>query len=119
MILDQADLEELVSMAKRGLNPDLTPKDYSHRNPVLDFCAEHLAQLYFPTVTNVHLALEGNQEARKRLPKILNQIGFISGVIGRISQLEGGNEPSVYSGFNTDEGNQIDIFLEKIGYIKN
>lgn len=50
---------------------------------------------------------------------MFRKLNFFNGAIGRTAYLEGKTiESSSYSSFEADGTNQIDIFLEKIGYKK-
>lgn len=104
-------LEEHIEHATtRRFNPDNDkPTDYSHPERIFAYIAEQLAQCH------ATLLWDTSDEIRT---KVLQNLGFYSAVIGRVAELEGANSPSVYDGYNTDQGNQIDIFLEKIGYRK-
>lgn len=123
MVLEQADLEEKISSArrysaKRYVGDDTNPVDYSKACFVIDRCSESIAQVYFTITTNVQLALEGTAGAEKRLKKVLSSPIFDNAVIGRVAHLEGGGPSSSYSAYDTPEGNQVDIFLRSIGYLK-
>jgi hypothetical protein len=104
-------LEEHIQHATtRKFNPDNDgPTDYSHAERVFAYLAEQLAQCH------ALMLWEISTEIRK---KVMQNLGFYSTAVGRVAELEGATRPSAYNGYNTDKGNQVDIFLEKIGYKK-
>lgn len=116
-------LEDKIRSAKRGVNADNSPIDYSRPEQVIAYCSEDLAQMRFIITTNLHLALEAKSaetrsDASVRLSKVMGHINFLNGIMGRVAQLQGADPPSLYHSFNTPEGNQIDRFLREIGYLK-
>lgn len=112
MLLDAVALSEIVEHATtRNWGPNQTPTDYSNPYNVVAYCSERLSQIPF------QLSISDQSEDWER---ILTKLSFFNGVNGRVAFLEGNTlESSSYSGFETDSGvNQVDIFLNKIGYRK-
>jgi len=102
-------ISHAISLSKRW-NPDPKKDDsigYSRSERVFAYLAEQLAQMH------ALLLWEITADIRK---KVMANLGFYSTVVGRVAQLEGASKPSAYSGYETDAGNQVDIFLKRIGY---
>lgn len=91
------------------LNPEYKkPADYSDPKTVFAYLREQLMQC------NVVSSWDPKDELRN---KINQSIEFYSAVAFRIAGLEGASAPSVHKSYDTDTGNQIDMFLERIGYL--
>lgn len=123
MPIEQEYLEEIIRLAKSNLNEDNSPVDYSRPEQIIAYCSEDLAQMKFIVTSNLYLALEAEsidtrRDAGVRLSKVMDHINFLNGIMGRVAQLQEAGPASLYHGFNTPDGNQIDIFLREIGYLK-
>lgn len=102
--------EHVVHATTRRFNPDDDePTDYSHEERVFAYLAEQLAQCHATLLWDIR------DEIRKR---IMQDLSFYATAVGRVAELEGATSASAYHGYNTDNGNQVDIFLERIGYRK-
>ncbi len=110
-MLKDIELLEIVEHATtRNWGPDQTRTDYSNPYNVIAYCSERMSQIPF------QLSVPNQPDEEKA--RILTRLYFFNGVNGRVAFLEGKTlESSSYSSFRTESGeNQIDIFLNRIGY---
>jgi len=114
------ELEEHISHAIEvceSLSPDPKKKDsigYNRSERVLAYAAEQLAQAYaFLARDELLSRAELTADVRK---KVIRSLGFYTAIVGRIAELQGARKPVLCNDLNTKKGNQVDIFLERIGY---
>lgn len=112
-MLNCEDLSEIVEHAtSRSWGPDHTPTNYANPYTVISYCSERLGQIPFQ--------LDIPNQSDKVKERIMGKLLFFNCVTGRVAFLKGETiEPSSYAGFTKSSGeNQIDEFLNRIGYNK-
>ena len=109
--MTEPELTEIVEHAlSRRWGPNQSAMDYSQPYNLIAYCSERVSQIPF------QLNMPGLPAANKE--RILTNLSFFNGVMGRVAQLEGRTmESSSYSSFQIEaEQNQVDVFLERLGY---
>jgi hypothetical protein len=92
--------EELEKVIEHATAPSWNKGDMTQRNNILNYAAERLAGL----ITSPHTEV------------VIRWTGFYAGIIAKLSNVEGERMASAYSWFNVENRNQVDEFLERIGY---
>jgi hypothetical protein len=115
--LPPEQFEDRVKYAKiKCFNPeDQEPTDYSHPERVIEHVAETVLQL------QIALAWEASEPDPKadKIEGLIRETKFFATLLGRLANLEGASsDASMYEGYDTEDGNQIDEFLTRIGYLK-
>jgi hypothetical protein len=93
--------DRLEQMIEHATSPAWSKGDMGNSKEILRYIGERMSGM----------ALQSPDTSEFR-----QTLAFYAGVIGKLSGVEDGRTAAAYHWFDSPQGNQVDIFLERLGY---